>query len=233
MEFIKVKNTYRKNAIVQQTMAKKLMDITVKTCGNFYPSVFEIGAGTGFLTDEITKEIKYDSLYLNDLTPNYTNLSSCTYIKGDILNVNMPDCMNLITSNAVFQWIDDTDKLFDKIKKSLDKKNGILAFSAFGRNNYKQIKDLTGFGLLYPDYTTILKEKGFKILYTEEEFCTLYFENAKKVLEHIKSTGVTTFKGPLWTPRKFESFKKKYLEKYSDANGFELTYHPLYFIAKL
>lgn len=56
--------------------------------------------------------------------------------------------MNLIISNAMFQWFDNLEKSIDKIKFSLDK-NGILAFSTFGLDNYKEITSLTGLTLKY------------------------------------------------------------------------------------
>ena len=52
----------------------------------------------------------------------------------------------------------------------------------------------------------------------------------RNILEHIKLTGVGTNANCLWTKNKYETFKQKYLEKFSDNNGVELTYHPLYFI---
>ena len=252
MDFIKAKDTYRENAVIQSKMAKKLIQELKLKCGfdrfdnsggysnsggscDFktpaVKNVSEIGSGTGLLTDEIVKNINFDKLFLNDLTENFTGCIPFKYYKGDILSIKIEENFNLITSNAVFQWIDDKEKLFNKLFNLLNR-DGILAFTTFGKENFNQIKDTIGFSLNYTDLTPIIEKAGFKILYFEEELETLYFKDVRNILEHIKLTGVGTNANCLWTKNKYEIFKQKYLEKFSDNNGVELTYHPLYFICR-
>ncbi len=230
MNFIKAKDTYRKNAIIQGKMAKKLAYETVKF-GEEFQNVLEIGAGTGFLTDEILSCIKFKKLFLNDLTENFTNVKPFKYYKGDILDIKIDEKFDLIMSNAVFQWIDDKEKLFSKLN-GLMAPCGILAFTTFGEENFSQIKDITGFGLRYENFDFVIEKTGFEILYFEEELETLYFESVQKILEHIKLTGVGTSANCLWTKKKYEEFREEYLKHFSDSNGVELTYHPKYYILR-
>ncbi len=244
MNFAKAKNTYRKNAVVQSKMAKKLAYETKLRCGNNFKNIFEIGSGTGLLTDEIVLNFNSEKIFLNDLTDNYTKITPFRYYKGNILDIdcktffdfNSTDNLkitgfDLIMSNAAFQWIEDKKSLFSKIFNLMNP-NGILAFTTFGAENFNQIKDIIGFSLDYKDLTPYIEKAGFKILYFEEELETLYFKDVRNILEHIKLTGAGSNANCLWTRHKYELFKKKYLEKFSDNNGVELTYHPLYFICK-
>lgn len=230
MNFEKAKATYRKNAYIQKQMAENLIRILIKFFGNKFDSVFEIGAGTGFLTDEIKEKLLFKKIILNDLTDNFTNFLPDSYIKGDIIKVEIPLNLDLILSNAVFQWIEDYSLLFKKLHKSL-KKEGILAFSYFGENNFAQIKNITKIGLDYPKPDEIIKQSGFEILYFEEELKTLYFKDIKELLNHIKFTGVKT-ENKIWTKSDFKNFEEKYLSNYKDELGFELTYHPVYYLLK-
>lgn len=209
-------------------MASSLIDILIKKQGNIFKNVFEVGCGTGFLTDEILSRLNFEKLILNDLTDNFTTVKPNEYIKGDITQIETPLDLDLILSNAVFQWISDYELLFKKLRNSLSM-GGIVCFSYFGKNNFIQIKNTTGVGLEYPCLDEFINKNGFKILYFEEELTTLYFKNVKELLEHIKLTGVKT-KNKIWTKKDFNDFYSKYLKDYKDDLGFELTYHPVYYV---
>lgn len=231
MNFIKAKDTYRKNAVVQGKMAKRLIEETLKICGGKFGKVLEIGSGTGILTDEIYKRFEFGGLFLNDLTENYTEHTPKKFYRGDFLKVKIEEKFDLIMSNAVFQWIEDYNSLFLKINSLLNE-GGRLCFTSFGKKNFIQIKETTGFSLNYEDFEERLKKTGFKVLYKEEELQTLYFEDVRKILEHIRATGTGSNSACLWTKSKYEQFVKKYREYYEDNNGTELTYHPVYYIAE-
>ena len=211
-------------------MAKKLISNLVKQNGRNYNKIFEIGSGTGFLTDEAVNNLNFKEIILNDITDNYTNYKPNKFIKEDILKAEIPNDLDLIISNAVFQWIIDYDLLFKKLFNALYK-NGILCFSTFGAKNFSQIKNTVGIGLNYPDLKPYFKKAGFELLFFEEELQTLYFKNIKDVLSHIKFTGVKT-ENRVWTKTDFKNFEEKYLKNYKDDMGLELTYHPCYYILK-
>ena len=230
MNFESAKATYRDNALVQKLMASKLISFLIEKKGAEFGTVFETGSGTGFLTDEIIKKLKFKKIILNDLTENYTGHIPNIYIKGDINKIKIPKAVDLIISNAMFQWILDYKTLFSRLYCAL-KKNGTLCFSTFGEKNFFQIKEITGLGLNYPILDDFIKNAGFKIVYFEQELQTLYFKDVRDVLNHIKLTGVKT-KNSFWTKSDFRIFKEKYLEKYKDSLGFELTYHPVFYVVE-
>ena len=79
-DFSKAAKTYRENAIVQRQMAKKLACLVFDFCGGNFEKILEIGAGTGFLTENTVKTFTYGKLILNDITDNFTGFSDCEYI---------------------------------------------------------------------------------------------------------------------------------------------------------
>ena len=125
MDFSKVKDTYKSNAPIQKEMAHNLVSNLIKLKGKSYDTVFEIGSGTGFLTENIEEKIKFNKIILNDLSDNFTGLVPNEYLKGDILDVNLNFKSDLIISNAAIQWIDDYNKLFSKLYNNLNF-NGIF-----------------------------------------------------------------------------------------------------------
>ena len=110
-----------------------------------------------------------------------------------------------------------------------------MGFSTFGENNLIEIKKLTGQGLNYYSSEVLkqkLEESGFEIVFIEEEQKHLYFDHPKSVLQHLKATGVTaTAKSHRWTKQSLQQFYSDYQQFY-DEQGFRLTYHPIYVIAR-
>ncbi len=234
MNFAKAQKTYNQNAIVQKEMAKKLFKVFEGF--SLMPSkMLEIGSGTGFLTSHLLKAFPEAQIFLNDINANQTGFSSPKFLQGNICEVEIPQELDLVVSNAVFQWVGDLDELFQKLYCALAP-GGLLAFSAFGPLNYKQFgeQDMLNYPSL-SELEYLLTRNSFEILYLEHELKTLYFQDAREVLEHVRATGVTTFsttKRGMWTKETLKTFEETYLAQNSSANGVELTYHPLYCCAK-
>ena len=77
-----------------------------------------------------------------------------------------------------------------------------------------------------------LQENGFEILLIQQAYKQAYFDHPKFVLQHLKATGVTaTAKSHRWTKQSLQQFYSDYQQFY-DEQGFRLTYHPIYVIAR-
>ena len=94
---------------------------------------------------------------------------------------------------------------------------------------------MTGQGLNYISLEFLkrqLEQQNFEVLFIEQEVKQIYFDHPKSVLQHLKATGVTaTAKSHRWTKQSLQQFYSDYQQFY-DEQGFRLTYHPIYVIAR-
>ena len=138
--------------------------------------------------------------------------------------------MDLIISNAMFQWFNDLDKI-SLIYKNILNSDGILAFSTFSKDNFKEIKNLTGLSLEYKSLDEITKifEKNYKILHSEEFTYKMDFSNPLELLAHMKNTGVNSLTAKHWTFKEVKEFCDNYKKTYPEIT---LTYSPIIFICQ-
>ncbi len=236
--FQKSINTYDNSAVIQKEMAFSLIEKILNTCGDSFDKVFEFGAGTGFLSKNILNRIKFKEYYANDIIEESefcikNIINDVKFLAGDIEKIELDEKFNLVLSNAVMQWITDTDELLLKIRKNLAQE-GWFAFTTFGEQNYKEIKETTGVALDYLKAET-LKEKcsrDFEIVYFEENLQTLYFDTPLDVLKHIKYSGTNGIKTLNWTVSKLKKFEEYYKECFGAGSKVSLTYNPIYVILK-
>ncbi len=234
--FEKSMKDYEKNAIVQSMMASKMMIELCKISTDF-EYVLELGCGTGLLTKKILNDLKFKKYYANDLiekSKNYVQkiIPNSQFLCGSALKIRPTKKMDLIISNAMFQWFGNLDKAIEILKRSLNK-GGILAFSTFGPENFKEINALTGLSLNYKtkdEIVEILQNQGFEVLYAENFYEELTFKTPLELLAHMKNTGVNSLSEKTWTIKKVKEFCDKYSKMYPKS---KLTYSPIVVIAKL
>ena len=141
-QFEKSLNKYNENAAVQKLMAEKLVTETAKIKREF-DNILELGSGAGMLTNEASKTFKFKKYFANDLvekSQNYVKniISDATFYCGNAQKIKPSVKMDLIISNAMFQWFKTIDA--DNYKNLLNS-NGILAFSSFSPENFKEIRE--------------------------------------------------------------------------------------------
>ena len=138
--------------------------------------------------------------------------------------------MDLVISNAMFQWIENLEKASNTYHSILNK-DGILAFSSFLPDNYKEVKELTGLSLDYKELDEVEKifSKSFEVLHAEEIKSVLNFSNPLELLAHMKNTGVNSLSAKHWTIKEVKEFCDNYKEKYPDIR---LTYAGIILICK-
>lgn len=234
-QFEKSMKDYDQNATVQEMMASKMILELVKISTNF-ENVLELGSGTGLLTKRLKKYISFKNFYANDLVEKskvYIQkiISNVNFICGNALKVKISKKVDLIISNAMFQWFDNLEKSIELIKLNLNN-NGILAFSTFSPENFKELQELTGLTLKYrtkEDIENILSNAGFEILYIENFYEELTFKTPLELLAHMKHTGVNSLSETTWTVKKVKDFCDKYSKKYLKTH---LTYSPIIVIAR-
>lgn len=232
--FKKSMDKYNSNAVVQKTLAEKLVKELIKIRSD-YENILELGCGTGLLTSQAAKNLTFNTYYTNDLidkSKNYVEkiIPKTIFICGNAQKIKTPKKVDLIISSAMFQWFNNLEKVSGHYASLLNK-NGILAFSTFSPDNFSEIRELTGLSLEYKSIETINSElkNNFKILHSEEYKETAVFNSPLELLAHMKNTGVNSLTNQHWTFKEVKEFCDRYKENYPQIT---LTYSPIIIIAK-
>ena len=227
--FARSLETYNNSAKVQRRMADKLLGF-LDGSGEF-SDILELGCGTGFLTQCAVKEIKnFKSYTAIDIVENCRRYiknidDSIEFVCADAETFESGKKYDLILSNAFFQWIDNTSDMIDKLMQKLNP-NGVLLFSTFGKENFREIFLSIGKTLPYKSKQELENMIGNYRHEIEEEIYVLSFKTPLEVLKHLKSTGVNSLESSAWTKRDMFKFEEEY-NNYCLARP-TLTYNPIY-----
>lgn len=228
--------SYNKNAIAQKEIANYLYQkIDHYTKNKPLNRVLEIGCGTGLLTQSIAN-LNPDIYYLNDINQYVKNLiqpilknTLHEILLGDAESQQFPYHLDMVVSSSCFQWLHNLPLFLNRISKHI-KTDGFLFFSSFGQSNLKEVKSISGKGLIYPSLDDVIKisTPRYQLIFAEEKHIKLYFNTPYEVLKHLKNTGVNGGFNTVWTKSKLNDFCKSYQTRFSEHNQVTLTYHPLY-----
>lgn len=230
--FQKSMDKYDDNAVVQKLMAEQLAS---EIEGDF-EKILEIGAGTGVLTKLISQKCCFSKYSANDLVEESEffvkkYIPNSTFISGDFREIKFDEKFNLIVSNAVFQWFENTENVLNYCMQLLSPR-GILAFSTFSPDNFKEFKEISGLSLKYTSLEELknILNQNFEIIKITQFEYTMKFNKAMEILTHMKNTGVNSLAKTKWSITDVKSFCNTYLKQYPEFN---LTYSPIIVIAKL
>ena len=235
--FAHARNTYGREARVQQQVAEKMLRLLMEHTGKHsaapnstgntlscpesispFRKVAEFGCGTGCYSRLLLHTLQPESLLLNDLCPEMEecikdicdrdNKGRVKFMPCDAETLEFPQETDLITSCST------------------------LAFSTFGKQNMQEIHTLTGNGLEYLPLDSLKKLLSplFEIIYAEEEIVILPFGTPLEVLQHLKQTGVTGTEKRVWTRGRLQNFCNEYIRMYSNTD--HSVSHPIYIIAR-
>lgn len=238
--FGKAAGTYTQEACVQQQIADKMIGLLARhlptrSLGN----VVEFGCGTGTYSRLLLRSLRPQQLLLNDICSQMQAYCQellnerVSFVSGDAETLPFPEGTELITSCSALQWFEHPEAFFRRCNGSLTP-HGYFAFSTFGQQNMKEIRQLTGNGLPYRSIEELKTSLAplYDIVYAEEEFISLSFEAPMQVLYHLKQTGVTGTAPHRWTRSGLQDFCKQYARQFGSGTTVSLTYHPIYIIAQ-
>lgn len=245
--FSKAVTTYTNEAIAQRKIAEKMTELVVRYITKPCSEIIEFGCGTGIYSRMLLQHLHPEHLWINDLC---NEMKQCfsdipsrqfTFLPGDAEFVAFPANKSLITSCSALQWFESPGLFFQKCHELLNQQ-GYLAFSTFGKENMKEIRELTGAGLTYYSKKELEKllSPYFQIIHAEEESIPIIFKHPLEILYHLKQTGVNgvsnnssdTQKYSFRTRRDIQNFSEQYIERFGKGADVSLTYHPIYIIAK-
>ena len=238
--FSKATGTYTREAVVQQKIAGKMIQLLHRHLPNRHPKrVVEFGCGTGIYSRLILQNLQPEQLLLNDICSEMKHCCSdllgngVSFVEGDAEVLPFPKETELITSCSTLQWFDTPDTFFRRCNESLSA-DGYFAFTTFGQENMREIKQLTRNGLSYRSLNELQTSLSplYDIVYAEEEIVPMHFDTPMQVLYHLKQTGVTGTGGHTWTRQSLTEFCQQYVSRFAHKEAVTLTYHPIYIIAK-
>lgn len=224
MNFLKAKD-YEKHAKVQDFMGLKLCEILKDLKISHFEKVFEFGCGRGELSKKLQNFITFDEYLKNDILDFKENSNILIFDMNEISKQDLSkEKFDLIVSNATLQWL-DLKQIIPSLRDILNQ-NGILLLSTFAKQNLKEIKQSTGFGLNYFSLNEL--EQIFKIYFNEvkitQELVELSFDNALDVFRHLKLSGVNSLG--------FYPLNKGFLKEFEEKFQNKLTYHPVFILCK-
>lgn len=241
--FGKNASSYTKNAEIQNVVSNQLLEKIKKLGLNNFSTVVEAGCGPGNLTQLVLDNFNISNYIANDLVPEFENhilnlkerysKTNIKFICKDAELLPYPNEIDLFISGSTIQWFNNSELFFDKLHQKLNS-DGILAISSFGRQNFKEIKQLTGCGLNYTNNRKMIDNISYKyeLLYFNESVIKQYFKSALCVLKHIKQTGVNGNCTSVWTPRRLQKFCSNYELHYTENNRVYLSWHPQVFLLR-
>lgn len=152
--FSKAIGTYAQKADIQQQIAEKMTCLLQQHLpATPFNKVVEFGCGTGNYSRLLYHTLQPKQFFLNDLC---NGMQACChdlldqgaiFLTGDAETLDFPEDTELLTSCSTLQWFESPENFFHRCHHRLSR-NGYLAITTFGQENMKEIRSVTGQGLL-------------------------------------------------------------------------------------
>lgn len=187
--------TYDAAARVQHAVGAHLIQCLPK---NTYASILDLGCGTGYTTQALANQIRFNTFYALDIAPEALNIARNTcqgqpiqFIETDFNQDQHTHPTDLIFSNMALHWSPDLKALFARCHNRLNK-TGVFAFSLPLANTFHELNGLASKRTL-PALADVvsLSKKNFKLLHHETKQYHSSHENTLACLRAIKKTGAT------------------------------------------
>ncbi len=201
--FSRSAGTYDDHALIQKECA---LNVVGSIKAKDFSKILEIGCGTGMLTRLLRDTYKKAEIIAVDISESMIETASkkvpdkkTKFLVADGEHILMDNNVDLITSNATFQWFEDLDSTFERFNKML-KKGGMLCFSMYGPNTFTELEEvlsknvgkthiLSSRKFITPERLLKTLEKHFEKFEVSEKYYTMDFISLWDLLKDIKRTG--------------------------------------------
>ncbi len=238
-KFEKCQLNYDNHAKCQHQAAQRLLDKWKEIDKSTGMSVYEIGCGSGIFTKLYAPIFHPKTICLNDIIEIRKNFFSgidcpLSYFCADAEYEYPRNVFERIVSSSAIQWFENTSAWLNNIRDTLADE-GLIVLSTFGKDNLAEMRLVTPFSLNYlsvQDWQNALANSGFLPLILEEEKIQHQFDSPIDLINSLRHTGVNgIITGSPESPKQLISKIQENIPR--DENGrFQLTYNPIYIIAK-
>lgn len=245
--FSRSARTYHEESSIQKAAAEVLAGMLVKRLEGQLEHAVEFGAGTGHFTLSLLAENPRPARIFEATDPSPAMLEQCAlnlakaaasdFVRMRVLSAQQWTAesgarVDLIAGASFIQWLEDPIEWLAQASFRL-KPGALAAFSAYGRNNLREVGALSGGGLKGLSREDLEELSGFyEVLDYAEEIRSERFPDAASLLRHLSRTGVNACsKSPL-TKSGLAELMRGLEERFSDEDGVRLTWNPVYFILK-
>lgn len=232
--------TYDEYAVPQQQTARQLINFI----GDISPRIIlEPGCGTGQYTKLLADKFPDAQITGVDLSPAALQIArrqlpsaNINFVKNDIEKMTLGK-YDLITANAVFQWIGDFHGWMTRLYDSLHP-GGTTAFSYFSNHTYRELDYAVRqvFGddekITSQNFHTADELKCHTAQFASSAIETadfiINFPTLRDLLVSIRATGTRGRKenAPVWTKGKYNMVEKIYNNQFG---GIKVTYNVIFF----
>ncbi len=237
---------YDRLSVVQRNICAHLSDVLSEEIKELQlPSgvCYEVGAGTGFLTNYMLKNYPNKKWYINDLVaatePFIASIveelggRDVVYQWGDAESEMPTEKIALLVSSSAMQWFNSIEEYLSKVSP-LIVSGGVVAFTIYGKENFREVRAASGgVGLDYPDVSDVVRwgeNSQLELIISEDYTEEVRFNEPSDVLNYIKQSGMNGNGARKWTRQDFELFCQRYNESFRDDKGVPLTFNPLLFV---
>ena len=204
----------------------QLLDEHLPKAERHFAHAFEMGTGSGLLTERIDQLVEVDHWTLADLSP--ALLAQVPRLRDPHPELRVEDAselslerfgIDLFVSSSAIQWLDDPCAYLERTVHELSAR-ATVAVSTFGPDNLLELRQLMGQGLHYPSLATW--------------HSVIPFADPMAVLQHLRHTGTAQLPNApqqIHTPNQLRRFTKRYITNFADETGrVTLTFQPIYII---
>ncbi len=247
--FGRAARTYHESTPVQAAMAERLAGLL---SDDFRPaSVLELGCGTGHLTQALVRTFPHSSILATDLSEAMlkharSGSDGPVRISWQRLDARAPQLpgqvFDLVTSNALVQWLPDLDEHFLCCRK-LSSQGGRLAVAGLCDDNFPELERiLSRAPFCYPpgpghssDAAEAAAKRGcWEVEFLASENWPVSYPSAKAFLAHLRDSGANRppppgkSLGSLGLGELLESLEREA----GDSDGIRITWKPWFLVAR-
>lgn len=240
--------TYEQSAVVEQEVAQRLcerldyMKIQPKI-------ILELGAGTGICTRLLEKRYPRAKLFAVDLSLDMLRqaqkhkkwLSRTRLINADAHALPLPrKSVDMVVSNLMLPWCPNISQIFMEVRQVL-KPEGLLLFSSFGPDTYKELRQswqvVDDYPYVHPfidmhDIGDALLHSQFLDPVMDMEILTMKYQDIYRFFHDQQHKGSTNIlkerRKTLTGKQRFRQFLAAYEELRDQEGLWPVTYEIIY-----